>query len=64
LKGNIPISDAQQGEDDDDDDDEPRKGTTKKKKKEIELLITSRVSGATKHELERLIKQEVIENSV
>jgi len=64
LKGNIPISDAQQGEDDDDDDDEPRKGTTKKKKKEIELPITSRVSGATKHELERLIEQEVIENSV
>jgi hypothetical protein len=60
LKGNIPISDAQQ---DEDDDDEPRKNTTKKKKKEIDLPIKSRVSGATKNELDRFIEQEVIQNS-
>jgi hypothetical protein len=50
-------------QDKDEDGDEPKRNLTKKKRKEIDLPITSRVPGATKIELDRLIEQEVTELS-
>jgi hypothetical protein len=49
-------------QDKDEDGDEPKRNLTKKKRKEIDLPITSRVPGATKIELDRLIEQEVREH--
>ncbi|CAF1014244.1 unnamed protein product [Adineta steineri] len=53
---NTATNEAQQ--DKDDEGDESKKSATKKKRKEIDLPIISRVSGATKQELDRLIEQE------
>jgi len=58
LKNNTSMGDTQQ----DEDSDEIKKISSKKKRKEIDLPITSRVPGATKIELDRLIEQEVRED--
>ncbi|UJR26923.1 hypothetical protein I4U23_008232 [Adineta vaga] len=42
----------------DEENEEPKKVITKKKRKETELPVVSRITGATKHELERLVEQE------
>jgi hypothetical protein len=47
-------------QDNDEDDDENPQNTTRTRRKEVSLPITSRVSGATKSELDRLTEQEVL----
>ena len=54
-----PSNNGENQQEKDEENEEPKKVTTKKKRREIELPVVSRVTGATKHELERLVELEV-----
>ncbi|CAF1388679.1 unnamed protein product [Adineta ricciae] len=53
-----PSNNGENQQEKDEENEEPKKVVTKKKRREIELPVVSRVTGATKHELERLVELE------